>query len=75
MRLYITPQVLNNFNGNIPGVCVKCETHKGMLFHCLWSCLKEQEFWSEVDETLKYVRGDFTYVPKNVRFGTHTNGH
>ena len=52
MRLYITPEVLNCFNGNIPDVYTKCETHKGTLFHCLWSCSKIQEFWREVVETL-----------------------
>ena len=52
MRLYISPEVLNRLNGNIPDVCIKCETHKGTLFHCLWSCSKFQEFWREVVETL-----------------------
>lgn len=48
MRLYITPVALNHFNGNIPDVCFKCDTHKGKLFHCLRSCIKLQEFWRVV---------------------------
>ena len=52
MRLYISPEVLNRLNGNIPDVCIKCETHKGTLFHCLWSCSKLQEFWRKVVDIL-----------------------
>ena len=57
MRLYITPELLNHFNENIPDVCIKCETHKGTLFHCLWSCSKVLEFWREVVETLSNTSG------------------
>lgn len=65
MRLYITLEVLHHFNVNIPDVCVKCETYKGTLVHCLWTCSKLQEFWREVLHILSsLIEVDLPVCPK-----------
>lgn len=55
MRTYITPVKLNKFNPVIPDTCVKCQTHKGTLFHCIWECEKMQRFWKEVTHIISQI--------------------
>ena len=52
MRTYITPVKLNKFNPDVPDTCVKCQTHMGTLFHCIWECEKMQTFWKEVTHVI-----------------------
>uniref|UniRef100_A0A3B3B502 Reverse transcriptase domain-containing protein n=1 Tax=Oryzias melastigma TaxID=30732 RepID=A0A3B3B502_ORYME len=47
-RTYITPVKLHHFNPDIPDTCIKCNTEKGTLLHCLWDCEKLQIFWTEL---------------------------
>ena len=55
MRTYITPEKVNKFNPNVPDTCVKCQTHKGTLFHCIWECGKIQKFWKEVINIISQI--------------------
>ncbi len=55
MRTYITPVKLNKFNPDIPDTCVKCQTHKGTLFPCIWECEKMQKFWKEIIHIISQI--------------------
>lgn len=44
MRISVTADRLNKMNPNIPDICVKCNSEKGTLYHCLWNCPEIQKF-------------------------------
>lgn len=55
MRTYLTPAKLSKFYPNTPDVCVKCQTHEGNLFHCVWKCEVLQVFWKGVLRLLSNI--------------------
>lgn len=52
MRTYISPVQLNEFDSNILDLCYKCNSHQGILFHCLWKCEEIKKFWCSV---IRYI--------------------
>jgi len=57
MRTYLTPCRLNHIYPNVPDICVKCREEKGTLIHCLWECLKINQFWKGVLHYIGFVVG------------------
>lgn len=48
MRSYMTPVKLKKFNSAKPDVCIKYDTEKVTIFHCLWQCSQRKKLWEEV---------------------------
>ena len=55
MRVYITPEKLNQFNPNIPDLCTRCGDDKGTLIHCIWKCPRISESWNEVGKIIQDI--------------------
>ncbi len=46
MQVYITPVLLNKCKNNITDICPKCNSCKGIFFHCVWESDEILKFWS-----------------------------
>lgn len=70
MRVYVTPQKLNQYNPNIPDTCSKCGEEKGTLFHCIWECREIKTFWIAIKQTVKdIILKEFPLEPSFIILG------
>lgn len=76
MTVYITPEKLNKFNMQIPGLCNRCGEDRGTLFHCIWSCPKIKEIWEEFRAIIQEILSiRLVMEPKYFLLGLYPIGH
>ncbi len=56
-RKHITPVVKNKMDASNSPLCWKCNSETGNYFHCLWSCMKLQGYWSSIVNELTAIFG------------------
>ena len=56
-RIHITPALKNKMDATASPLCLKCKTDTGNYIHCLWSCVKLQNYWSDIVSELSSIFG------------------
>ncbi|CAI5678295.1 unnamed protein product [Oreochromis niloticus] len=56
-RMHISIFRRHQYNPTLSPMCLKCKTEIGTLTHSFWSCLKLQEYWSNVLSEMEKIFG------------------
>ena len=56
-RIHITPALRNKMDTNTSPLCLKCKVEIGNYVHCLWSCVKLQNYWYDIVSELSVIFG------------------
>uniref|UniRef100_A0A3B4X6N3 Reverse transcriptase domain-containing protein n=1 Tax=Seriola lalandi dorsalis TaxID=1841481 RepID=A0A3B4X6N3_SERLL len=54
-RVYYTPEKISRFKGSTSSFCKRCKTEIGNLLHMFWTCPQLEQWWKDIEHTLKKV--------------------